>query len=107
MKRDKLIQLTDSYHDDLIKSLKNKKEAAIYLQVSLDEFQEDGDMAVLLLALRHVTEAQGGFAALAKKTHLNRQSLYRTLSKQGNPRLHTLGLLLKGLGFHLAIESTN
>ncbi len=41
---------------------------------------------------------------LARKTHLNRQNLYSILSKKGNPRLDTFGLILKGLGFKLTIE---
>jgi len=39
--------------------------------------------------------------------HLNRESLYKTLSSKGNPRFQTMGLLLKGLGFHLVIEPAN
>ena len=56
------------------------------------------------MALRNVAQALGGIGELAKKTHLNRQHLYKTLSRKGNPRLETVGLLLKGLGFHLSIE---
>ena len=104
MNTKRIIEQTSNYEDVLIHSLRNKKEATAYLQIALDEYQDDGDIAALLLALRHVTEAQGGITALADKTQLNRQSLYKTLSRQGNPKLKTLGILLKGLGFHLAIE---
>ncbi len=103
MKR-KIEQLTGDYESWLIKSLRNKKEAASYLQVALDEYQNDGNTEALLLALRHVAEAQGGLSQLSRKTHLNRESLYKTLSSKGNPKLQTLGLVLKGLGFHLYIE---
>ena len=102
--RDKVNELTSSYHDWLIDSLKNKKRAALYLQVALDEYQEDGNSEALLLALRNVTEAQGGMRLLAQKSHLNRESLYKTLSRKGNPKLQTLGALLKGLGFELQIK---
>jgi probable addiction module antidote protein len=100
MSKHKIEQLTSSYEDWLIDSLKNKKEAAAYLQ-----YQKDGDTEVLLLALRHVTLAQGGIGKLSQRTHLNRESLYRTLSSKGNPKLQTLGLLLKGLGFELSIKA--
>ncbi len=103
MKR-KIEQITGDYESWLIKSLRNKKEAASYLQVALDEYQNDGSTEALLLALRHVAEAQGGLSQLSRKTHLNRESLYKTLSSKGNPKLQTVGLLLKGLGFHLYIE---
>jgi DNA-binding phage protein len=41
---------------------------------------------------------------LARKTHLNRQNLYNVLLKKGNPTLDTFGLILKGLGYRLAIQ---
>ena len=53
----------------------------------------------------NVVIAKGGLGELAKQSHLNRQSLYQTLSSKGNPRLMTLGKILKVLGFHLSIES--
>lgn len=105
MTKRKIEKLTGSYEEWLIKSLRNKKEAAIYLQVALDEYQKDGDLEAFLLALRHVAEAQGGLGKLSKKTHLNRESLYKTLSSKGNPKLQTIGILLKGLGFEFHIKA--
>ncbi|MBS0357735.1 MAG: putative addiction module antidote protein [Proteobacteria bacterium] len=96
--------MTTSYDEWLINSLRDKKEAAAYLQVALDEYQKDGNTEVLLLAIRHVAEAQGGLGQLSRKTHLNRESLYKTLSSKGNPKLQTLGILFKALGFQLSIN---
>lgn len=104
MKKAKIEKLTGSYNEWLLESLQDKELMAAYLQVALDEYQLDGNSEAFLLALRHVAQAQGGIAKLAKKTNLNRESLYRTLSKKGNPKLQTLGLLLKGLGFSLVIK---
>lgn len=104
MTKHKIRRTTGSYEEWLIHSLKNKKEAVAYLQVALEEYQKDSDLEAFLLALRHVAEAQGGIAKLAKKTHLNRESLYKTLSSKGNPKLQTIGLLLKGLGFEFSIK---
>src|SRR3990167_3740845 len=107
MTKRKIRQMTGDYHEWLIDSLKNKKEAAAYLQTALDEYQKDGDLEAFLLALRHVAEAQGGIAKLSKKTHLNRESLYKTLSSKDNPKLQTIGLLLKGLGFEFSIKAVH
>lgn len=104
MSKTKILKNTASYHDELIESLKNPKEADLYLCIAMEEYQEDGDTEALLVALRNVTEARGGMSQLAKKTHLNRQNLYHVLSKKGNPTLDTLGLILKGLGYKLAIQ---
>lgn len=49
-----------------------------------------------------MTEAQGSVARLVEKTKLNRESLYKMLSEQGNPELKSLDLLLHALGFQLA-----
>ena len=67
------------YQPDLIESLRNPQEAEEYLNVALEE--EDPEL--FLLALRNVTEAQGGVARLAEKTKLNRESLYKMLSERG------------------------
>ena len=45
------------------------------------------------------------FGRLSKKTYLNRESLYKALSSRGNPKLQTIGLLLKGLGFEFFIKA--
>lgn len=92
------------YHETLIESLKKPEEARLYLEVAIEEFEEDGDKEHFLIALRNVTEAQGGIGALAKRANINREHLYRVLSKNGNPRLDKIGAILHGLGFRLAIQ---
>jgi probable addiction module antidote protein len=92
---------SSSYQKDLITSLKDPCEAAAYLNAAI----EDGDRAVFLLAIRNVAEAHGGMAALAEKTGLNRESLYRMLSKRGNPEIKSLSSLLDAMGLRLAVEA--
>jgi hypothetical protein len=41
---------------------------------------------------------------LARRTRLNRVSLYRTLSARGNPELRSLGAVPESLGLRLAVE---
>ena len=81
--------------------LKTDKAIAAYLDAAL----EDGDPAVLLLALREVAKAKGGVAALAKEADVSRESLYRTLSAHGNPKLETLSALLEALGLRLSVTA--
>ena len=87
------------YHPELIKALRDPREALEYLNSAL----EDGDPEGFLLALRDVAEAQGGVAQLAEAAKLNRESLYRMLSDRGNPELRSLDALLHALGFRLSI----
>lgn len=87
-------------HDDFMRErLADAEFAAGYLQAALD----DADTGVLLLALRRVADAQGGMAKLAKTTGLSRESLYRTLSARGNPRLASLAAILEATGLRIAI----
>lgn len=104
MSKLKILKNTVSYHEELIESLKDAKEANLYLKMAMEEYQDDGDTEALLVALRNITEARGGMGMLAKKTHLNRQNLYHILSKKGNPTLDTFGLILNSLGYKLSIQ---
>jgi probable addiction module antidote protein len=74
---------TESYKEDLLESLQDSTTSAEYLTACLD----DGDVDVFLLALRDVAEAQGGIRKLAGRARLNRENLYRMLSRSGNPSL--------------------
>ncbi len=93
-----------TYRDFIKETMHDPEEATEYLRVSLDEYEQDGNLEAFLLALRSVGEAEGGMTEFARKTALNRQSLYKTLSKQGNPRLQTLHTILHALGLKLSIE---
>jgi len=86
----------DEYRDQLIEQLRDPAEAGEYLTACFEESDE-----AFLLGLRDVVEARGGMANLAKATSLNRETLYRTLSATGNPRLSSLGLILQALGLQL------
>lgn len=90
-----------SYHEDLLKRLADPKYAAEYLNACLD----DGDEGVFLLALRDVAQVHGGIAQLAKKTHLNREHLFRMLSKNGNPELHSLRQVVDAIGFKFTLRA--
>jgi probable addiction module antidote protein len=93
-----------SYRELVTQTVQDPGEASAYLKASLDDYEQDGNLEAFLLALRTVIEAQGGMTELARKTSLNRQNLYRTLSKNGNPRLQTLHEILHAIGLKLSIE---
>ena len=93
---------TKSHYDWLMRQLKDPKFAAAYLTACLED--EDEDEGGFLLALRDVADAQGGVRALAKKTGLNREHLFRMLSKSGNPQLHSLRQLTGAVGMKLVLQ---
>uniref|UniRef100_A0A831UBZ4 Putative addiction module antidote protein n=1 Tax=Geobacter metallireducens TaxID=28232 RepID=A0A831UBZ4_GEOME len=95
-----MAKITD-YQKDLIEALKDPCEAAAYLNAAIEE----GDREVFLLALRNVAEAHGGMWAVAAKANLSRESLYRMLSRRGNPEIKSLFTLLHSMGLRLAVEA--
>jgi probable addiction module antidote protein len=89
------------YKEHLKEALADPLEAASYLNAAMEE----GNKELFLLALRNVAEARlGGMSKLAASTGLNRESLYRMLSENGNPELNSLDRLLHALGLKLAVE---
>jgi probable addiction module antidote protein len=90
-----------TYEEILIEDLKNPKKAMGYLNMAL----MDEDPRVFLLALKDVCKAQGKeMSLIANKSDLNRENLYRMLSKKGNPKLTSIVALLNTVGFSLAVQ---
>lgn len=103
MTKKKIEQLTTSYEDRLIESLKDPLEAQAYLEVALEDYEQTGETDSLLLALKDVAKAQGGIGALSQRTGLNREHLYRVLSSKNQPRLDKLLAIISGLGFRMRL----
>lgn len=95
--------LTTDYHTFMAAQLTDKEEAALFLQIALEEYEADGNFTAFLMAIRQIVDAQGGISHLATATKLNRENLYRTLSGKTNPKINTLGSILHALGFKLQI----
>jgi DNA-binding phage protein len=83
------------YHEYLIKSLKNRKEALGYLNACL----EDPDPRVFASALRDVAIALGGL----KKD----EKLIDFVSKRGTLDFRRVCSLLARLGLRLAVQKNN
>ena len=91
-----------NYTDDLRTRLKDPAYAAEYLNAVLQD-DEEGACEVFLLALRDVAMAST-MSQLARSAEINRENLYRVLSKNGNPKLSTLLAVLKTLNLGLSIR---
>ncbi len=94
-------------HKELVKEIvKDPEEALAYLRASLDDYMKDGDLEAFLITLRTVADAKGGVTELSNKTGLNRQNLYKILSKDGNPTLKTMRTILNSLDLNLSVTSS-
>lgn len=80
------------------------EEAISYLDVALEEYQEDSDTLFFLLGLQQVIEARGGVSEVAKKIGITPQVLSDVLSSEKAPRLDMLNTILRGLGCRLSIQ---
>ena len=88
-----------NYKTDLKERLRDPEYAAEYLALVLAE----KDSAAFLIALKDVVEAGGGVGVLAARVGLKRPSLYKILSKNGNPTLETLQEILRPLGLRVSV----
>ena len=90
-----------NYKDDLLADLRNDAGfSAAYLSAAMADSRE-----AFLVALRDVAKARiGGIANLASEANMSRETLYRTLSVEGNPRFSTLESLLEALGMNLTVK---
>ena len=95
---------TSITHDEVMvtKLRKRPRFAAEYLKAAMEETD---DPEILLIALRHVAEARGGLAKVARAAGIERESLYRALSANGNPRYSTLVGVMKAIGLKLTVEA--
>lgn len=83
---------TRAYHEFLLEELRDPVFAAEYL----NEARQDSKK-IFLKALRNVAEARR-MAVVAADAGVNRESLYKSLSEDGNPRLETYDSVLSALG---------
>jgi probable addiction module antidote protein len=90
------------YRDALIERLKtSEEEQYYYLKAALEDNWDEPQ--AFLLALKNIADARG-FSTFAEDAGLSRESLYRTLSENGNPKLDTLFKMLHSMGMKLTVE---
>jgi probable addiction module antidote protein len=83
-------------------ALRSNEEIAAYIDAVL----EDGDPTLLAHALGVVARAKG-MTDLAKEAGLGRESLYKSLSSDGNPSFSTVIKVLSALGVKLHASSAD
>ena len=90
---------TSSYREALLESLRDPNEAAAYLDAAMEDSQE-----AFLKASRNVAHSrQISMSQVASDSGVQRETLYRSLSEDGNPTLKTLRSVLNTLGLRLGI----
>ena len=80
--------------------LKTNEDIIAYLEAAL----EDGDPALISEVLGDIARAKG-MTQISKQTGLDRESLYKALSENGNPEFATVLKVIKALGLQLQVVS--
>lgn len=89
---------TRDFKEDLLKDLQDPGFAISYLTDAVEEKDVEG----FLLAVRDVIEARGGIGPFsAEIENMHRVSLYKALSRNGNPLFSTMIEILNSLGIGL------
>jgi probable addiction module antidote protein len=86
-----------SYRSWQMEKLSDPAIAAAYLNACLDESPQ-----TFLSGLKKVAQARQ-MTAVAKEAGIQRETLYRSISEQGNPTLETLSSVLAVLGMELRV----
>lgn len=92
---------TRDYDEWLYEQLMDPSFAAEYLNAASEDSPE-----ILLVAMRNIAEAHK-MSRVAAGASVNRESLYRTLSKGGNPRLETFRAILDVFGLKITVAPKN
>ena len=94
-----------TWHEILIADLAaNRAEAIDYFDLSLQEYQIDGDTPFFLKGTRNIIEALGGVTAIAKQTDTKPEVLFKVLYSDDVPCIDTLNIIANALGCRLSIE---
>lgn len=87
------------FEDHLYEKLRDQDYAIEYLKAA----SEDG-IEEFLHAVKEVASAQeGGITSVAKQAGLGRESMYKSLSKRGNPHIRTLDSILSAIGMEFCV----
>jgi probable addiction module antidote protein len=84
---------------DMAEHINTKEDVTAYLEAALEE----NDTALLLAVIGDIARSKG-MAQIANDLNLARESLYRSLSQDGNPSFSTITKVLDNLGYQLSIK---
>jgi probable addiction module antidote protein len=94
-----MVMKTRPYREALLEDLADPEAAKHYLNAVLAEYPEG-----FLKALRNVAQARQ-MGKVAEEAGVQRESLYRALSDEGNPTLETLTSVLAAVGLKISIAT--
>ena len=89
----------ETFEWDMADNINTQEEVYVYLEAALEE----NDTETLFDVIGAIARSKG-MAKLANELGLSRESLYKSLSQDGNPSFNTVSKVLDNLGFQLSIK---
>lgn len=98
-----LTQKTQTFEYDVAEQLRTPEEMAAYLEAWLMDAPDDA--AGIARALGDIARAKG-MSQVARDAGLSRESLYKSLSENGNPSFSTILKVAHALGLRLHVMAS-
>lgn len=96
-----MASIADFDFDSYLKEwLKDPENAAAFLNTVLVDENRD----CFLPALRNVVKAWGNLSLLADLSDISKTTMYRALSRRGNPDFRQIAAMLDTMGLRLTVE---
>ena len=96
--------LTRDYRETVVARIKRDRKFARALYAEAISAILEGETSVGLSMLRDLVHAEITFKELARQTGLGEKTLHRMLSRNGNPTVRNLGVIVRSISADLGIN---
>ena len=87
-----------TWHEILMERLSDPEDVIGYLEVSLEEYLDDGDKAFFLKGIKNVIEAQGGILSVSEQAGVDPRFLSDAINNGSMPPFHILNSIFTSFG---------
>ena len=87
-----------TWHEILMERLSDPEDVISYLEVSLEEYLDDGDKAFFLKGIKNVIEAQGGILGVSEQADIDPRFLSDAVNTGTMPPFHILSSIFTSFG---------
>ena len=93
-----------TWHEILMERLSDPEDVIGYLEVSLEEYLDDGDKAFFLKGIKNVIEAQGGILRVSEQAGIDPRFLSDAVNTGSMPPFHILSSIFTSFGAEAPIN---
>ena len=93
-----------TWHEILMERLSDPEDVIGYLEVSLEEYLDDGDKAFFLKGIKNVIEAQGGILSVSEQAGIDPRFLSDAVNNGAIPPFDILNSIFTSFGAEALIN---